>query len=92
MDMTRLLRWEADILYQKTREKWLSDGDMNSKFFHALIKDRRRRNTIKVTRPDGTVVMETRHLLEGAAQHFASLFTASPYILQKSYLRIILLK
>lgn len=79
IEMTRLLKWETDILYQKTREKWVTEGDRNTKFFHALIKERRRRNTIKITNPDGSVLTDSQQILAGAVCHFQSLFTASPF-------------
>lgn len=37
-DLQQVLRWDEELLYQKTREKWISEGDKNSKFFHALIR------------------------------------------------------
>lgn len=81
-DMARLLRWEADLLFQKTREKFLNEGDRNTRFFQALIKDRRQRNTIKISNPDGSMVTDSTELLNGAVQHFQGLFTAIPYSLQ----------
>lgn len=83
IEMTRLLKWETDILYQKNREKWVTEGDRNTKFFHALIKERRRRNTIKITNPDGSVLTDSQQILAGAVCHFQSLFTASPFQLQE---------
>lgn len=80
-DMDRSLRWENDILYQKTREKCLTEGDRNLKFFHALIKAQRRHNLIKITKANGRVVTDSKELTEGAVNHFQQLFTASPYVM-----------
>lgn len=82
-EMSNLLRWEADLLYQKTREKWLKDGDRNTTFFHALIRERRRRSTIKITNTDGVVVTENKTLLEGAVNHFKEIFSASSYCIHE---------
>lgn len=79
--MMRLLRWEADLLFQKTKEKWLTKGDRNTKFFHAPIKDRRRRNRIKITQPNENVVTDSNELLGGPVHHFQNLFSATPYSL-----------
>lgn len=78
-DMAKLLRWDSYLLYQKTREKWVTEGDRNIKFFHALIKDRRRRNTIKLTKANGEVIADNKELLEGAVNYFQAIFSSSPF-------------
>ena len=35
------LRVQEEFWKQKARTKWLTDGDCNSKFFHALVRDKR---------------------------------------------------
>lgn len=47
-ELQTVLRWESDMLFQETRVKWVADGDKNNKFFHAIIKDRRRRNALSL--------------------------------------------
>ncbi|KAK4737426.1 hypothetical protein R3W88_001123 [Solanum pinnatisectum] len=39
----RFIKLEDSILKQKTQLQWFKEGDANSKYFHALIKGRRRR-------------------------------------------------
>lgn len=39
----RYLRLEESILKQKTQLQWFREGDANSKYFHALMRGRRRR-------------------------------------------------
>jgi len=34
------------VIHQKVRIKWLKDGDLNSKFFHLVVKWRRIRNEL----------------------------------------------
>ena len=42
-----LLHKESAILNQKTRLKWIEQGDTNSKYFHSRIRWRRVKNEIK---------------------------------------------
>jgi hypothetical protein len=37
---------KESLFRQKSRTKWVQEGDSNSRFFHASIKGRRRRNQI----------------------------------------------
>lgn len=82
--MNKFLTWEADILYQQTKEKWVQEGDRNTKFFHAMSKQRRRRNMIKLTQGDGTIVTDNAALMNGAMTiFFPNIFSASPYCLHE---------
>lgn len=38
---------EEILLKQKTRVKWLKEGDSNSKFFHATLQNRKSRGTLR---------------------------------------------
>lgn len=34
------------LLKQKSRQKWLAEGNCNTKYFHAVMRERRRKNAI----------------------------------------------
>lgn len=70
-------------MFQMTREKLLTEGDRNTKFFHALIKDRQRRKQIKITKPNGSMITDSTELLTGGVRHFQNLFSATPYSIQE---------
>jgi hypothetical protein len=41
-----LLKSKDSLEFQKLRSRWLREGDANSRFFHACVKNRRRYNSI----------------------------------------------
>jgi hypothetical protein len=49
-DLWRLLKNMDALTFQRSRSKWLKEGDENSRFFHNCIKARRRRNMLKALR------------------------------------------
>lgn len=56
------------------------DGDRNTNFFHSVIKERRRKNTISLQQPDGEVIHNLEQIGGLAATYFAQLFSASQYV------------
>ncbi|KAL3627832.1 hypothetical protein CASFOL_028247 [Castilleja foliolosa] len=77
------IRWEAQLLKQKSRIKWLQDGDNNTSFFHAVIKDRRNHNLISIFDMQGVVTNDHKIVGEMAVDYFKDLFTATPYHLEQ---------
>ena len=75
--ISELLAREEALKKQRSRVLWLQEGDRNTEFFHAKMKERSRTNKIKSLRkPDGTVATE-QHELEAIAMNFyIDLFTA----------------
>ncbi|KAK3220120.1 hypothetical protein Dsin_014090 [Dipteronia sinensis] len=61
----RSLRKEEQTWRQKSRVRWLKEGDKNTKFFHLLANDRKRRNFIKDITVEGELSKEEKVKLEG---------------------------
>ena len=47
-ELWRLLKAKDALLAQRSRSRWIKEGDANSKFFHKCINLRKQRNSIKV--------------------------------------------
>ncbi|XP_022893966.1 uncharacterized protein LOC111408437 [Olea europaea var. sylvestris] len=73
------LQWKEIFWKQKSRIKWPMEGDSNTKFFHASV-----RNKIKSLRidhmvlEDGLALHSADEVHEGAIQFFQSLLSVSP--------------
>ncbi|XP_015159800.1 uncharacterized protein [Solanum tuberosum] len=72
----KFLKLEDSILKQKTQLQWFREGDYNTKYFHSLIKGRRRRLFIhKLLREDGEWIQGEEDIAKAACDHFQSIFT-----------------
>lgn len=52
-ELAEKLQWEHELYRLKTRAKWIQEGDQNTVFFHAMIRERRKRNIIRIEQPNG---------------------------------------
>jgi len=72
----RLMKMEDSILKQKTQLHWFKEGDSNSKYFHALIRGRRRRLFIhKILNDKTDWIQGDEHIAKAACEHFQNIFT-----------------
>ena len=71
---------EEDFWQQKSRNTWNTSGDLNTKFYHALTKQRRARNRIVgLYDSDGNWIVEEQGVEKLAVDYFDDLFhTTTP--------------
>ena len=75
--ISELLARKEALTKQRSRVLWLSEGDRNTEFFHAKMKERSRINKIKkLKKPDGSVAMTQPELETLAMNFYSDLFTA----------------
>lgn len=72
------------MLCHQARMDWLNDGDQNSKFFHAVIKEKRKRQITQISLPTGEITTSAAEIGTMAQDFFADLFAATPYHLEAS--------
>ena len=82
MEVSRKLqeayRDEEEYWHQKSRNMWHSSGDLNTKFYHALTKQRRIRNRIVgLHDADGNWITEENGVERVVVSYFEDLFTSS---------------
>jgi len=72
----KYLKLEDSILKQKTQLQWFKDGDTNSKYFHAIMRGRRRKLFIhKVCIGNEEWVEGDENIANAACDHFKNIFT-----------------
>ncbi|WMV30196.1 hypothetical protein MTR67_023581 [Solanum verrucosum] len=74
----KYLKLEYSILKQKTQLQWFKDGDTNSKYFHAIMRGRRRKLFIhKVCIGNDEWVEGDENIAKAACDHFQNKFTGT---------------
>ncbi|KAL9688225.1 hypothetical protein QQ045_032644 [Rhodiola kirilowii] len=73
-EFKKLKRYQMIFYQQRTKMKWLKDSDINSRFFHSVIKCRRSRNNIKAVRlSDGSITSDKNLIHSEFSNYFQSL-------------------
>lgn len=49
----RIAKIQESILCQRSRFKWIKEGDVNTKLFHGIVNWRKRSNNIRGSKVDG---------------------------------------
>ncbi|KAF5447955.1 hypothetical protein F2P56_033465 [Juglans regia] len=77
-EIDQLLK-EDDIHWkQRAKQRWLQEGDRNTKFFHQCASQRRKKNTIKTVADKAGSIAKTPEEVGAKFQHFfQNLFTTS---------------
>jgi len=72
--MWQQLHFKESLLKQKSRQKWIKEGDSNSRFFHASLKYRRKRNNIVSINTSRGRVEQVEELKKEVKNHFEERF------------------
>lgn len=70
------LRAQEKHWKQKSRIKWLAEGDRNTKFFHLISKIRGSSNSIDKISVNGNLLTSKGEIQEASANHFEQIFKA----------------
>ncbi|GAU49942.1 hypothetical protein TSUD_408370 [Trifolium subterraneum] len=68
------LNFKESLLHKKSRTKWAQEGDSNSRYFHASIKSRHRRNQIVTLKKDGEWIQGVAEIKEEVRDHYSKHF------------------
>jgi len=68
--MWRLLRSKDASIFQRSKSKWLKEGDANSKYFHRCVKARATRNSLKAINVDGVWVESPTDVRQVVVDYF----------------------
>nr|XP_016513122.1 PREDICTED: uncharacterized protein LOC107830159 [Nicotiana tabacum] len=84
------LNKQESLLKQKSQIKWFEEGDCNSKYFHAVIRERRRRLQLhRIKNKRGKWVSENENISKAAIKHFEDLFNLKQPVLDHRILQCI---
>lgn len=78
--LLRSLAEEEDFWRQKAREKWIKEGDRNTKFFHASVIEKRQRLTItKMKDSHGQWLTSEASIKDHAVEFYQTLFSVESH-------------
>jgi hypothetical protein len=80
MELWRLLKSKDSLNFQKSRAKWLKEGDANNKYFHACVKNRGRQNAIKALRSVDGWIEGAEAIKSETVRFFSNHFSASDWV------------
>ncbi|KAH0777791.1 hypothetical protein KY290_009202 [Solanum tuberosum] len=76
VEHTRWLKCEQSILRQRANIRWLEYGDSNTKYFHDVINEKRRRATIhRIQSENGQWITRDDQIAKKAVDYFSKLFS-----------------
>ncbi|XP_069150536.1 uncharacterized protein [Solanum lycopersicum] len=86
----KYLKLEHAILQQKTQLHWLKEGDANSKYFHAVIRGKRKRMFIhKIMDEKGGWIQGEDHIARETCDYYKNIFNGSADKINEEHLHCI---
>ncbi|OMO98855.1 Endonuclease/exonuclease/phosphatase [Corchorus olitorius] len=77
--LEELMEQEQNFWWQKSRIQWIVKGEKNTKFFHAMTKRRRVRNSIsRIKNNMGEIVQDHQNIKQTFHQYFNHLYSKNP--------------
>lgn len=73
-DLWMSLNAKESLIRQKSKIKWIRDGDLNTLFFHACLAIRRRRNQLVAILVDDLWVEEVDQIKNEVIKHFSNIY------------------
>ena len=84
------MKLEYAILQQKTPLHWLKEGDVNSKYFHAVIKRKKKRMLIhKIRGESGECIQGDENIARQACENYQYIFTSKSEKIRENILQCI---
>ncbi|MCI16652.1 transposon TX1 putative protein, partial [Trifolium medium] len=65
-----LLKSKDSLEFQKSRSRWLREGDANTAYFHACVDSRKKANSIVDLKKDGSWLVKPGEIKEEIVSHF----------------------
>jgi hypothetical protein len=76
-DLWKLLRYKEALLFQRSRSKWIREGDANTRYFHGCVNARAKRNAI-VALKFGDEWLDSPPLVRTAVENFFANHFSAP--------------
>lgn len=73
------IRLKESILHQKSRARWIKEGDVNSKYFHSMLKFKKRKNILKLLDDEGRLIEDVFVVKDKVKNFFQNGFTEPLY-------------
>lgn len=77
-ELTQVESWEQELLCHNPRMDWVKDGDRNTAFYHAVIRDKKKRQQIQLARDDESITSNASEI-ETLAQIFSLSSSRRPH-------------
>ncbi|XP_015087005.1 uncharacterized protein LOC107030129 [Solanum pennellii] len=86
----KYMKLEYSILQQKTQLQWLKKGDANTKYFHDVIRGRRKKMFIhKVMTDSGVCIHGEENIARAACEYYQNMFTGKTDKIREEMLQCI---